>query len=126
MPNRYGSMRSMPIPHDTIRQATGRGGPSGWMIGRAGMDDAEWTLRVRATDADRATVYVRGRSFVVGAPAQFDERYDEVAAVEYVLAAVGGDLVNGFRLAARRRRLPVADVEAVVGGALGNPLVYLG
>jgi OsmC-like protein len=90
------------------------------------MDDGGWTLRVRATDADRATVYVRRHRFAVGTPAQFDEAYDEVTAVEYALAAVGGDLVNGFRRAARRRRLPIAEVEAVVGGALGNPLVYLG
>ncbi|HEX5498887.1 MAG TPA: hypothetical protein VFX03_06665, partial [Thermomicrobiales bacterium] len=81
---------------------------------------------MRATDRERATAYVRQHRFAVGAPAHFDERYDAVSAVEYVLAAIGGDLVNGFRRVARRRRLPIDDVEAVVAGRLANPLAYLG
>ena len=57
---------------------------------------------------------------------QFDEQYDQVTALEYALAALGVDLVNGLRLAARRRRIALTDVEAVVTGALDNPLTYLG
>jgi uncharacterized OsmC-like protein len=90
------------------------------------MDDLTWALRVRATGTDQATVYARQHRFTVGVPVQFDEQYDQVTALEYALAALGADLVNGLRLAARRRRFALTDVEAVVTGALDNPLTYLG
>ena len=90
------------------------------------MDEVTWTLRVRATGTNLATVYARQHRFTVGVPVQFDEQYDQVTALEYALAALGADLVNGLRLAARRRRIALTDVEAVVTGALDNPLTYLG
>ena len=49
-----------------------------------------------------------------------------MAGLEYVLGALGADLVSGLRRAARRRRLAVDDVEVVVTGTLNNPLTYLG
>jgi hypothetical protein len=90
------------------------------------MDDFAWRARVRATRRGRATAYVRTHQFDVGAPVQFDEQYDQVTALEYVLAALGADLVKGFQAAADRRRLTVDEVEAVVSGRLDNPLVHLG
>lgn len=90
------------------------------------MEEVSWTLRVRATGPNQATVYARQHRFTVGVPVQFDEQYDQVTALEYALAALGADLVNGLHLAARRRRIALTDVEAVVAGALDNPLMYLG
>lgn len=85
-----------------------------------------WTLRVSATGKDRATVFVRQHQFPVGAPVQFDAAYDAITALEYVLGAIGADVVNGFQALARKRRLEMDHVEAVVEGELNNPFTYLG
>ena len=57
---------------------------------------------------------------------QFDREYDRITALEYTLGAVGADVVNGLTALARRRRVDVEEVEAVVSGRLNNPLTYLG
>jgi hypothetical protein len=49
-----------------------------------------------------------------------------VSALEYVLGAIGADLVNGLQTLARKRRLAIERIEAVVEGELNNPLAYLG
>src|SRR5205814_3308353 len=45
--------------------------------------------------------------------------------IEYVLGALGPEIVNGLRVFANRRRLEIDDIEAVVHGELDNPLAYL-
>ena len=90
------------------------------------MADFSWRARVRATGRGDATALVRSHRFEVGAPVQFDEQYDRVTALEYVLAALGADLVKSFQAAADRRRLALDQIEAVVTGRLDNPLVHLG
>jgi hypothetical protein len=57
-----------------------------------------WNLRVCATDNDRATVYAHRHQFEVGAQVHFDEQYHQITALEYVLGAIGADMVRGFSL----------------------------
>ena len=90
------------------------------------MDRHTWRLRVSATDRGQATVFTRQHQFRVGAPVHFDQTYEAVSALEYVLGAIGADLVNGLQVLARKRRLMIERIEAVVEGELDNPLVYLG
>jgi hypothetical protein len=90
------------------------------------MEGHTWTLRVSATERGQATVYTRQHQFCVGAPVHFDRSYEEVSALEYVLGAIGADLVNGIQRLARRRRIAIEQLEAVVVGELNNPLTYLG
>jgi hypothetical protein len=90
------------------------------------MEHYRWTLRVSTAGKDRATVFVRQHQFPVGAPVQFDAMYDAITALEYVLGAIGADVVNGFWALARKRRVEVDHVEAVIQGELNNPLTYLG
>ena len=90
------------------------------------MERYAWTLRVSAAGKDRATVFARTQQYSVGAPVQFDAAYDAITALEYVLGAIGADMVNGFQALARKRRVEVDHVEAVVEGELNNPLTYLG
>jgi uncharacterized OsmC-like protein len=70
-------------------------------------------------------VYVRSQQFEVGAPVQFDERYDHITALEYVLGALGADITNGLHSIARKRRMPFDAIEATVSGQLNNALTYL-
>jgi hypothetical protein len=90
------------------------------------MDRHTWTLRVSATDRGQATVFTRQHQFRVGAPVHFDRTYEAVSAIEYVLGAIGAGLVNGLQVLARKRRMVIERIEAVVEGGLNNPLVYLG
>jgi hypothetical protein len=83
------------------------------------------SLRVTAPGPGFARVSVGRRQFSIGRPVEFDEASPHVAAVEYVLGAVGGEVVNGLREFARRRRLAIDAVEALVSGELQDGLAYL-
>jgi hypothetical protein len=89
------------------------------------MSDYRWTLRITATDADAAHVVMRRHRFAVGRPVDFDADYPHVTALEYALGALGGEIVNGLRIFAKRRRIEIHEIEAVVNGELENPLTYL-
>ena len=90
------------------------------------MDETRWTIRVRAAGKGPNTIYVRQRRLEAGEPLHFDEQYEHTTALEYLLGAIGADLVGGLQVIARRQRLLVNEVEAVVSGKLNNPLTYLG
>jgi hypothetical protein len=83
------------------------------------------TLRVTATAHAVARVSVGRRQFPIGRPVEFDDASPHVAALEYALGAVGGEVVNGVREFARRRRLVIDAVEALVTGELQDGLAYL-
>lgn len=89
------------------------------------MDVITISLRVTAPDPGAARVSIGRRQFSIGRPLEFDDASPHVAAIEYALGAVGGEVVNGVRAFAKRRRLPIEDVEAVVTGELENGLTYL-
>ena len=89
------------------------------------METIAFSLRVTAPDPEVARVSIGRRQFSIGRPLEFDEASPHVAAIEYVLGAVGGEVVNGLRAFADRRRLSIDDVEAVVSGELENGLSYL-
>ena len=90
------------------------------------MERHTWSLRITATEGDQATVFARQHRFRVGAPVHFDRAYGAVSALEYVLGALGADLVNELQILARKRRVVIDQLEAVVVGELNNPLMYLG
>jgi hypothetical protein len=90
------------------------------------MEAHTWTLRVSAAERGQATVFTRQHQFRVGAPVHFDRAYEAVSALEYVLGAIGADLVNGLQALARKRRVAIERIEAVAEGELNNPLAYLG
>jgi len=89
------------------------------------MDTIAFSLRVTAPDPEAARVSIGRRQFSIGRPLEFDEASPHVAAIEYALGAVGGEIVNGLRAFADRRRLPIDAVEAVVSATLENGLTYL-
>jgi len=83
------------------------------------------SLRVTAAGSASARVSVGRRQFSIGRPVEFDDASPHVAALEYALGAVGGEVVNGLREFARRRRLVIDAVEALVTGELQDGLAYL-
>jgi hypothetical protein len=83
------------------------------------------SLRVTAPESATARVSVGRRNFSIGRPVEFDDASPHVAALEYALGAVGGEVVNGLREFARRRRVTIDAVEALVAGELEGGLAYL-
>jgi len=89
------------------------------------MDALTLSLRVTAPDRHVARVSIGRRQFPIGRPLEFDEMAPHVAAIEYALGAVGGEVVNGLRAFAGRRRLTIDAIEALVTAELVHGLTYL-
>jgi hypothetical protein len=89
------------------------------------MHGSAFTLRLTSIGRDHARAAVRHHQFAIGAPVEFDDTSPRVSALEYALGAVGGEVLNGFRAFASRRRLDIDAIEAVVTGELENVLGYL-
>lgn len=85
-----------------------------------------WTTRVRLGGDQLAAAYARNQSFTVCGQASFKPADSHPSAVEYLLGALGADVVNGFAAVCARRGIPVYALEASVSGRLENPLVLLG
>src|SRR3982751_361306 len=83
------------------------------------------SLRVTAPGPAIARVSAGRRHFSIGRPVEFDDASPHVATLEYALGAVGGEVFNGLREFARRRRLPIDAVEAFVTGELQDGPSYL-
>ena len=88
------------------------------------MEERTWTLRVTSTGVDENRVLVRRHQFVVGRPVSFDVEHGSVTALEYALGSLGAEIVGGLRTFAKKRRIDLVNVEAVVTGQLDNPLAW--
>jgi hypothetical protein len=89
------------------------------------MNTVRHRLRITSTDSEVARVSVRRHQTTVGRPIDFDEAYPYVTALEQALGALGAEIVTGLRVFAKRRRVDIDRIEAVVDGELENPLTYL-
>lgn len=90
------------------------------------MTDYTWTVRVERVGEQEAKVFSRNHVFVVGEQASFRETDPHPSAVEYLLGALGGDLLRGFQIQAARQRVAVDALEVMLSGRLNNPLSHLG
>lgn len=90
------------------------------------MSEPVFSVRIHSPSAAATTAFVRQERIPVGEPLSFDPAYRGVTALEHVLAGVGADVVGCVRRAAKRRRVEVEEVEAVVDATLENALTYLG
>jgi hypothetical protein len=86
----------------------------------------EWRARARSTGSLKSTVYCRNFSIEVGQPASFETSDKHPSAVEYLLAALAGDLTTGFATECAKSSLTVDDIEMTVSGRLNNILAHLG
>ncbi len=85
-----------------------------------------WSTRVRWLAGSTATVYARNNAFQIEQQASFKEADPHPSAVEYLLGAVGGDIIAGFAGQAARAGVVLDALEVSVSGQLNNPLIYLG
>ena len=113
---RYFVRRSMVAAHDA----------KGLEQDKSRAKEYEWRARARSTGILKATVYCRNFSIEVGQSASFESADRHPSAVEYLLAALAGDLVTGFANECAKNNLVADDVEMTVGGKLHNVLAHLG
>ena len=88
-------------------------------------EEFQWTVRVTGAGTNHCAAYARRHQIQLGAPISFDLEHGETTALEYFLAAVGGDIVSGLFLRAKRERIELDHVEATVACSLNNPLTFL-
>lgn len=86
----------------------------------------EWRARARSTGIQKSTVYCRNFSIDVGQQASFETADRNPSAVEYLLAALAGDLTTGFAGECARSNIMVDDIEMTISGKLNNVLAHLG
>jgi len=89
-------------------------------------NDHPWSLRVTGLAGQEARVYSGKHVFSVGRQASFTEEDPFPSAVEYLLGALGGDIVSGFQNQAAKRGVQIDAAELVITGRLDNPMVFLG
>lgn len=125
------------VGHEMAAEAPGVGGSTSYFVrkggGDAGLgDDLErarghsWTVRVRWNEGMRATAYARNHSIPLGQPASLDTADPAPAAVEVLLASLGGCLAVGFQMRLSRQGIAVRNLEVSLRARSGNLLVFLG
>ena len=90
------------------------------------MHDHTFQVRVQHTTSGVARAYARVQAFDVGSQASLVEEDPQPSAVEYVLGALGGDLVIGLERAAEGQGVPLHAIEIALNGRLDNILTHLG
>ena len=90
------------------------------------MQDHVFQVRVQHTAPGGARAYARALAFDVGSQASLVEADSQPSAVEYLLGALGGDLLSGLDRAARAAGVTLHAVEIALYGRLDNILVHLG
>lgn len=85
-----------------------------------------WRARARSTGPLESTVYCRNFSIHVGQPASFEESDKHPSAVEYLIAALAGDLTAGFATECAKSNIEVDDIEMTISGRLKNILAHMG
>ncbi|MFN7589383.1 MAG: sulfurtransferase TusA family protein, partial [Planctomycetota bacterium] len=88
--------------------------------------DHVWQTRVRWRGGLSSQATSRNHAQAIGQPQSFDTADAAPAAVEVLLAAIGGALSNGFAFRLSQRSIAVQQLEVVVRGRLRDPLVFLG
>ena len=87
--------------------------------------DHVFPVRVQRLVEGSARVYARG-VFDVGSQASLRETDKAPSAVEYLIGALGGDLVCGLQRAAEAEGIALHGVEITLNGRLDNILTHLG
>jgi uncharacterized OsmC-like protein len=90
------------------------------------MPEHLFPVRVQRTAERIARAYGRGQSFDIGSQASLRELEAHPSAVEYVLGALGGDLVCGLERAAEGQGIQLHAIEIALNARLDNILTHLG
>ena len=85
-----------------------------------------FAVRVRRVAADESRAYSRNHVFSIGPQVGLRDADSHPSALEYLVGALGGDLIRGLEAQAARRSLAVHAMELSLTARLDNVLVHLG
>lgn len=88
--------------------------------------DHVFPVRIQRTATRCARAYARTQSFDIGSQAGLRDSDNQASAVEYLLGALGGDLLCGLERAAEGQGIPIHAIEIALNGRLDNILMHLG
>ncbi|WP_109430972.1 sulfurtransferase TusA family protein [Sulfoacidibacillus thermotolerans] len=86
----------------------------------------KWSVRIRGKEGLLAQAYARNHSFLVGQPTDFGATVDAPSGVDFLLAALGSDLVVGLKATASRSQVLLDEIECTLRASLGNVLYAIG
>jgi hypothetical protein len=89
-------------------------------------EEFSFSVRVRCVEKEESKVYDRKIKFSMGRQASFSDDDPYPSASEYLIAAVGGDLANGFQNLAARQGVTIDGIELVISSKIENPLTLIG
>jgi hypothetical protein len=89
-------------------------------------NDFRWLVRVSWQAQARSAVYSRNNSFIVDRQASFKEADDYPSALEYLLGALGSDLIAGLVSELNRAQIGLDALEISLAARLNNPLIFAG
>ncbi|MCI0182194.1 MAG: OsmC family protein [Acidibacillus sp.] len=84
-----------------------------------------WSVRIRGAEGLHAKVYARNHSFLAGQSADFGATVDAPSGLDFVVSALGSDLVVGLKAVASRSKVVLDEVECTVRATLNNVLYAL-
>lgn len=90
------------------------------------MTEHLFPVRIQRTASGVARAYARAQAFEIGSQASLVDADSQPSAVEYLLGALGGDLLRGLDRAAAGAGVTLHAVEIALTGRLDNILVHLG
>lgn len=104
------------------------GRKAGRPAGSAGPQEAEglvWSTRVTLAGRRISKAYARNLSFSIEGEAGFSPEGSFPSALEYLLGALGADVLSGFERRAEKKGLTIDTIELSLSGRIENPLVIL-
>jgi uncharacterized OsmC-like protein len=91
-----------------------------------GSEPFDWAVRVVSVGPAEARAYARNHTIIAGEAASLRPSDPHPSAIEYLLAALGTELLTGLRREAQRAHVEIDAAELSLAGRLDNPLVLLG
>lgn len=82
-------------------------------------------LRIASASENSAAVYIRQQRLEIGQTLSFDEKYSGITALEVFAGAFAVDIISGLLHRARKRRIQIDQIEALLKLWLRNPLTFL-
>jgi len=115
----------------------GEGGSTSYLVRKGAADAAlegdlekarnfSWTVRTRWSSGMEARAFARNHAIPVGQPASLDTADPAPAAVELLLASLGGCLAVGFQWRLSREGVAVRHLEVTLRARSRNLLAFLG
>ncbi len=85
----------------------------------------QWSVRIQGEEGLAAKIYSRNQTLYSGQPADFSPTVEAPSAIDYLLAALGSDLLVGMKAICSRQNIEIDELELTLKCGLENVLYHL-